>query len=82
MHAVAFDAIREAVGESPAELLAEHQLLEFDEKATCLPNPRLKKVIGAACAGWWDAAVVVDRKVARGPGARQPPELARKRGRR
>ncbi|CAJ1376719.1 unnamed protein product [Effrenium voratum] len=59
-----------AVGESPAELLAEHQLLEFDEKATCLPNPRLKKVIGAACAGWWDAAVVVDRKVvtSQGPG--------------
>jgi len=28
----------------------------------------LKKVIGAACAGWWDANVVVDRKVARHSG--------------
>lgn len=31
---------------------------------------RLKKVIGAACAGWWDAPLVVDRKVvtSQGPG--------------
>ncbi|CAL1126318.1 unnamed protein product [Cladocopium goreaui] len=59
-----------AVGESPAELLAAHQLLEFDEKATSYPSARLKKVIGAACAGWWDANVVVDRKVvtSQGPG--------------
>eukprot|EP00434_Breviolum_minutum_P009028 symbB.v1.2.007948.t1/scaffold493.1/size196183/10 len=59
-----------ALGESPAEVLAAHQLLEFDEKATSLPRARLKKVIGAACAGWWDAKVVVDRKVvtSQGPG--------------
>ena len=30
----------EAVGESPAELLAAHQLLEFDEKATSYPSAR------------------------------------------
>jgi hypothetical protein len=29
-----------AVGESPAELLAAHQLLEFDEKATSYPSAR------------------------------------------
>ena len=30
----------EALGESPAEVLAAHQLLEFDEKATSLPRAR------------------------------------------
>lgn len=30
----------QAVGESPAELLAAHQLLEFDEKATSYPSAR------------------------------------------
>ena len=34
------DPMSEAVGESPAELLAAHQLLEFDEKATSYPSAR------------------------------------------
>ncbi|CAE7942258.1 DJ1A, partial [Symbiodinium sp. KB8] len=63
-----------AIGESPAEVLAGNDLLEFDEKATSLPTPRFKKVLDASCAGWWNAAVVVDRKVvtSQGPGTALP----------
>lgn len=59
-----------ASGASPAALLAEHRLLEYDEKATCYPKGRFKKTLSAACAGWWDAPVVRDRRVitAQGPG--------------
>ena len=47
-----------------------NSILDISERShtffpfTCF-NHRLKKVIGAACAGWWDAKVVVDRKVVR-----------------
>lgn len=59
-----------AICAAPAVVLAEHNLLEFDEKATCYPNPKFKKFLDASCAGWWDAPVVVDRRVitSQGPG--------------
>eukprot|EP00931_Biecheleriopsis_adriatica_P068117 TRINITY_DN42146_c0_g1_i1.p1 TRINITY_DN42146_c0_g1~~TRINITY_DN42146_c0_g1_i1.p1 ORF type:complete len:242 (-),score=45.57 TRINITY_DN42146_c0_g1_i1:2-727(-) len=59
-----------AVGEAPAIVLAENRLLEFDEKATGYPSPRFRKALSAGCAGWWDAEVVMDRKVitSKGPG--------------
>lgn len=38
--ALADSKLPQAVGESPAELLAAHQLLEFDEKATSYPSAR------------------------------------------
>lgn len=40
MSAFADSKLPQAVGESPAELLAAHQLLEFDEKATSYPSAR------------------------------------------
>jgi len=59
-----------AIGESPAVIFAEHQILQFDEKATGSPTARFRKRVNSCCAGWWDAEVVADRRVitSQGPG--------------